>query len=77
MHDAEDVARHLRPLIIAIPTEEGVVLVDHVPSADAARVRETSPCPANRVCRESKGPHRSAGRDDEDDRQVGNVLVYN
>lgn len=74
VHDAEGVTRH-RPLTIAIPTERGIVLVKHVPSADAARVHEMSPCPAYRICRELKGPHRSAARADDHDRQVGNVLV--
>lgn len=74
--DAKDVAK-LRPLAIAIPSKQGVVLMSHDFSSDATHSRSEKPfCPAYRFCKESRRPYRSPMLDSDHDQQVDTILLY-
>ncbi|XP_011691885.1 PREDICTED: uncharacterized protein LOC105452469 [Wasmannia auropunctata] len=68
--DAKDVAR-LRPLAIAIPSKQGIVLMGRDSSPGTTNSRSEMPlCPAYRLCKESRGPYRPPMLDTEHDQQI-------
>lgn len=76
MGDAKDVARHLRPFAVAIPSEQGIVLMTRASSPGTAHPRPEMPlCPAYRFCKKSRGPYPHV-LDSDQDQQVDNILLY-
>ncbi|XP_018361652.1 PREDICTED: uncharacterized protein LOC108760291 isoform X2 [Trachymyrmex cornetzi] len=75
--DAKNVAKNVvRPLTIAIPSKQGVVLMSHDTPSSTHSQSKMPLCPAYRFCRELEGPYRSPMFDSDYDHQQQITILH-